>query len=83
MNYSHPVHSIQLSQEVIDIRKEEVEGIIDQQIIISKLGNITFTDTDNMDTYERLYVFKKLMAMKKEENRLREEQINKLNNRGK
>lgn len=83
MNYSHPVHSIELSQEVIDIRKEEVEGIIDQQIIISKLGNITFTDTDNMDTYERVYVFKKLMAMKKEENRLREEQINKLNNRGK
>lgn len=83
MNYSHPVHSIQLSQEVIDIRKEEVEGIIDQQIIISKLGNITFTDTDNMDTYERVYVFKKLMAMKKEENRLREEQINKINNRGK
>lgn len=83
MNYSHPVHSIELSQEVIDIRKEEVEGIIDQQIIISKLGNITFTDTDNMDTYERVYVFKKLMAMKKEENRLREEQINKINNRGK
>lgn len=83
MNYSHPVHSIQLSQEVIDIRKEEVEGIIDQQIIISKLGNITFTDTDNMDTYERVYVFKKLMAMKKEENRLREEQINKLNNKRK
>lgn len=83
MNYSHPVHSIELNQEVIDIRKEEVEGIIDQQIIISKLGNITFTDTDNMDTYERVYVFKKLMAMKKEENRLREEQINKINNRGK
>lgn len=83
MNYSHPVHSIELSQEVINIRKEEVEGIIDQQIIISKLGNITFTDTDNMDTYERVYVFKKLMAMKKEENRLREEQINKINNRGK
>lgn len=83
MNYSHPVHSIELNQEVIDIRKEEVESILDQQIIISKLGNITFTDTDNMDTYERVYVFKKLMAMKKEENRLREEQINKLNNRGK
>ena len=83
MNYSHPVHSIELNQEVIDIRKEEVESVLDQQIIISKLGNITFTDTDNMDTYERLYVFKKLMAMKKEENRLREEQINKLNNRGK
>lgn len=83
MNYSHPVHSIELNQEVIDIRKEEVESILDQQIIISKLGNITFTDTDNMDTYERLYVFKKLMAMKKEENRLREEQINKINNRGK
>lgn len=83
MNYSHPVHSIQLSQEVIDIRKEEVESVLDQQIIISKLGNITFTDTDNMDTYERVYVFKKLMAMKKEENRLREEQINKLNNKRK
>ena len=83
MNYLHPVHSIELNQEVIDIRKEEVESILDQQIIISKLGNITFTDTDNMDTYERLYVFKKLMAMKKEENRLREEQINKINNRGK
>lgn len=83
MNYSHPVHSIELNQEVIDIRKEEVESILDQQIIISKLGNITFTDTDNMDTYERLYVFKKLMVMKKEENRLREEQINKINNRGK
>ena len=83
MNYSHPVHSIELNQEVIDIRKEEVESILDQQIIISKLGNITFTYTDNMDTCERVYVFKKLMAMKKEENRLREEQINKLNNGGK
>lgn len=83
MNYSHPVHSLGINEQIIDIRKEEVEGILDQQIIISKLGNITFTDTDNMDTYERVYVFKKLMAMKKEENRLREEQINKLNNRGK
>lgn len=83
MNYSHPVHSLGIDEQIIDIRKEEVEGILDQQIIISKLGNITFTDTNNMDTYERVYVFKKLMAMKKEENRLKEEQINKLNNRGK
>ena len=39
-----------------------------QQILISQLSSgITYRDTEEMDNYERLFVLKKLMALKKEE----------------
>lgn len=43
--------------------------ILDQQITISQLskGGITFADTDNMDEYERVYLYMKLIQLKKEE----------------
>lgn len=48
--------------------KDEVENIMTQQILISQLSNgITYRDTEDMDDYERLFVLKKLMALKKEE----------------
>lgn len=47
--------------------KEDVNNIIDQQILISQLSNgIGFRETDDMDTYERIYVLKKLIDLEKE-----------------
>lgn len=46
----------------------ELNGILDEQILIAQLSNgITFSDTNNMDIYERRYIIEKLMIMKKEE----------------
>lgn len=54
---------------MLDIYKEEIENIITQQLIICQLSNgITFKDTDDMDTFERVFIFKKLMEMEKEKN---------------
>ena len=45
-----------------------------QQIIISQLSSgITYKDTEEMDEYERVFVVKKLIAMKKEEIEARKE----------
>lgn len=46
-------------------------------IIISQLseGGITFGDCESMDAYELEYVARKMIAMKKEENRIREKQF--------
>ena len=38
-------------------------------------GGITFNDTENMDEYERTFVLKKLMEMKKEENNMKQKAI--------
>ena len=47
--------------------KEDVNSIIDQQILISQLSSgIGFKETDDMDTYERIYVLKKLIDLEKE-----------------
>lgn len=47
--------------------KEDVNNIIDQQILISQLSSgIGFKETDDMDTYERIYVLKKLIDLEKE-----------------
>ena len=68
MNYLIPVNR-KLSNEELDYIKEDLENIMTQQIIISQLSNgITYTDTENMDSYERNYIFSKLIQMKKEEN---------------
>lgn len=40
-----------------------------QQIYISQLSNgITYQDTENMDDYERVFIYKKLVEIEKEKN---------------
>lgn len=68
MNYLHPVNR-KLTKEEIEFIKEDVENILTQEIIISQLSNgISYSDIENMDSYERNYIFSKLIQMKKEEN---------------
>ena len=68
MNYLHPVNR-KLTKEEIEFIKEDVENILTQEIIISQLSNgISYSDIENMDSYERNYIFSKLIKMKKEEN---------------
>ena len=68
MNYLIPV-SRKLTKEKQQYIKEDFENILTQQIIISQLSNgISYQDTENMDNYERIFIFKKLIDMKKEEN---------------
>lgn len=76
MNYLHPVYRKQ-SNEDIEYYKEETNIILDKIIIISQLseGGITFDDCNNMDAYELEYVARKMIAMKKEENKIREKQF--------
>lgn len=46
-----------------------MENIITQQLVISQLSNgISYQDTENMDSYERVFIYKKLIEMRKEEN---------------
>ena len=53
--------------------KAELESIITQQIIIAQLSKgISYADTNEMANYERTFVFKKLIELKKEENIARE-----------
>lgn len=78
MNYSIPVSNLYINAEnkekVRQFNKEDFENILTQQIIISQLSNgITYQDTENMDEYERVFVVKKLIAMKKEEIEARKE----------
>lgn len=68
MNYLHPVNR-KLTKEEIEFIKEDVENILTQEIIISQLSNgISYSDIENMDSYERNYIFSKLIQMRKEEN---------------
>lgn len=68
MNYLIPVNR-KLTKEEKEYIKEDFENILTQQIIISQLSNgISYQDTENMDNYERVFIFKKLIEMKKEEN---------------
>lgn len=78
MNYSIPVSNLYINAEnkekVRQFNKEDFENILTQQIIISQLSNgITYQDTENMDEYERVFVVRKLIAMKKEEIEARKE----------
>ena len=75
MNYSIPVYRavIKLDDKHLSFFKEDVEDIIDQQLMITKLcSSISFKDTNDMDEYERVYVLKKLIQMRKEENEAKE-----------
>lgn len=68
MNYLIPVYKRELSKEDILFIKDNLNAILDQQIIISQLSNgISFQDTENMDEYERSYIFSKLIRMKQDE----------------
>lgn len=68
MNYLIPVNR-KLTEKEKEYIKEDFENILTQQIIISQLSNgISYQDTENMDNYERVFIFKKLIEMKKEEN---------------
>ena len=67
MNYLIPVYSIDLPDKILQLKKEELNSILDQQIIISQLSNgITYQDTENMDEYERIYIISKLIQLKNE-----------------
>ena len=49
--------------------KDNVEDILTQQILISQLSSgITYKDTEEMDSYERIFIFKKLVQMEKDKN---------------
>ena len=49
--------------------RDAIEDIITQQIIISQLSNgITYQDTQDMDAYERVFIFKKLIQLEQEKN---------------
>ena len=58
MNYSIPVYRavIKLDDKHLSFFKEDVEDIIDQQLMITKLcSSISFKDTNDMDEYEVIY----------------------------
>ena len=62
--------------------KFELDDILDQQIIISQLSTaITFEDTNNMDSYERIYTIQKLIQMKKDENEAKRKAIEEAKNK--
>lgn len=53
----------------LEDRKELLDNILTQQIIISQLSNgISYKDTEEMDAYERSFIFRKLLAIEKEKN---------------
>lgn len=73
VNYSIPVTRMNLNKEdILDIRKS-LDNILDEQIIISQYSNMTFEDTNNMDSYERAYIAQKLLQIKQEEIKAKKE----------
>lgn len=70
MNYLVPVcnSTSELDLDDIKYRKEVLDTILDQQILITQLSKgFTYQDTENMDEYERTYIASKLVQLKKEE----------------
>ena len=68
MNYLLPVIKYS-NDDDLHSTKMELDNILTQQIIISQLSNgITYQDTENMDSYERNFIFKKLVQMEQEKN---------------
>ena len=68
VNYLIPVYRRELKKEEILFIKDDLNAILDQQIMISQLSSgITYQDTENMDEYERSYIFSKLVRMKQDE----------------
>lgn len=71
-----PVNSVKIknakqTKKELDIVKYNLDNILTQQVIISKLSSITYEDTQQMDEYERNFIFEKLIQMKKEENEIK------------
>ena len=68
MNYLLPVIKYSNDDDLHNT-KMELDNILTQQIIISQLSNgITYQDTENMASYERNFIFKKLVQMEQEKN---------------
>lgn len=79
VNYSIPVTRMNLNKEdILDIRKS-LDNILDEQIIISQYSNMTFEDTNNMDSYERTYIAQKLLQIKQEEIKAKKEAFDNIN----
>ena len=79
VNYSIPVTRMNLNKEdILDIRKS-LDSILDEQIIISQYSNMTFEDTNNMDSYERTYLAQKLLQIKQEEIKAKKEAFDNIN----
>lgn len=58
-----------MSDEELGYMKDIYEDIITQQIIISELSNgISYSDTENMDAFERTLIYRKIMQMQQEKN---------------
>ena len=71
MNYLRPVNNpfVYENENQFLVIKDNVEDILTQQIIISQLSSgITYKDTEEMDSYERIFIFKKLVQMEKDKN---------------
>ena len=78
MNYLIPVYRAvtKLDNKKIRFFKQELDYILEQQVMITKLSNsFSYQDTQEMDEYERVYVLKKLIQMRKEENEAKEKAI--------
>ena len=64
----------------LQYRKEDLDNILTQEVLITYLSNgISYTDIENMDEFERLFIINKLIKIKKDENDAKQEAINKMN----
>lgn len=69
MNYLLPVNNTEITEDELYYIKQELDSILTQQILISQLSNgITYQDTENMDNYERTFIFKKLIQLEQDKN---------------
>lgn len=66
-----------MTDKDLEYQRMEFESTLDKAIIVSQLseGGITYSDCEDMDLYEFEYLCRKLIALKKEENKIREKQI--------
>ena len=66
-NYLHPVNNPFTSDVQIDYAKTELDNILTQSVIISQMSNgISYTDVEDMDEYERVFILKKIIQMEKD-----------------
>lgn len=69
------------NKEYLQYSKLQLDDILDQQIVISQLSTAySFSDTDNMDEYERVYTLNKLIQLKKEENEAKKKALEQARN---
>lgn len=66
MSYLLPVNKLHLP--ALEASKDELDMILTQEVMISQLSQgINYRDIEEMDEYERLFILKKLIKMKKDE----------------